>query len=177
MNPDGLYEAVGTTERFTAADVPASSEAKIAARFNANDVDLNRNFDCEWQETGMWQAREVSGGSAPFSEPESKALRNYVESNSISAAVVWYSSAGGVYSSRCGDDVLPETTELADTYADAAGYPAYEEFDYYKITGDMVNWLAKNDIPAISVLLTTHDDTEWSKNRAGATALMNYLAN
>jgi beta-lactamase superfamily II metal-dependent hydrolase len=40
----------------------------------------------------------------------------------------------------------------------------------------MMNWLAKNGVPAISVLLTTHDDTEWEKNRAGVEALLKYYA-
>ena len=38
----------------------------------------------------------------------------------------------------------------------------------------MTNWLAKNSIPAISVLLTNHTDTEWSKNLAGIQALLTY---
>ena len=90
--------------------------------------------------------------------------------------VVWYSAAGGVYASSCHNDVLPETDTILNTYSKASGYKAYKNFDYYAITGDMVNWLAKNNIPAISVLLTTHADTEWSKNRAGVDALMKYYA-
>ena len=31
----------------------------------------------------------------------------------------------------------------------------------------MVNWMAKKEIPAISVLLSQHDQVEWSKNLAG----------
>jgi len=61
-------------------------------------------------------------------------------------------------------------------YADASGYPAYQSFDFYAITGDMVNWLAKEGVPAISVLLTTHDDTEWTKNQAGIEALLEHYA-
>ncbi len=40
----------------------------------------------------------------------------------------------------------------------------------------MVNWLAKEKVPAISVLLTTHDDTEWQKNKAGIEALLKHFA-
>jgi len=39
-----------------------------------------------------------------------------------------------------------------------------------------VNWLAKNKIPAISVLLSTHTDTEWDKNRKGVEALLQSYA-
>jgi hypothetical protein len=66
-------------------------------RFNANDVDLNRNFDCEWSATGMWRDQEVSGGTAPFSEPESAALRTYVETYNPDVAVVYFAAEGKVY--------------------------------------------------------------------------------
>lgn len=177
LNPDGLNEVAGTvTADFTQADVSASQTVLVSGRFNGNNVDLNRNFDCEWQPSGVWQSRTVSGGSSAFSEPESRAVRDYVAANKPAAVVAWYSSAGGVYASNCGDGILSETRTIMNAYADASGYPAYENFDFYAITGDMVNWFAKNDIPAISVLLTDHQSTEWTKNRAGIEALLEFYA-
>ena len=176
LNPDGLNKVVGTDGRFAAADVPTVASQVISGRFNANNVDLNRNFDCDWQATGKWQNTNVSGGTQVFSEPESQAIKKYVEAHKLSGAVVWYSAAGGVYASNCHNEVLPETKQLTEIYAKASGYPAKESFDFYAITGDMVNWLAKNKIPAISVLLTTHEDTEWSKNQAGVAALLKHFA-
>ena len=52
-NPDGVYAVVGEEGRFTAADVPEVADG--AGRFNANQVDLNRNFDCKWQPESMWR--------------------------------------------------------------------------------------------------------------------------
>ncbi len=176
LNPDGLYKVVGTGDRFTAADVPASPEKVVSGRYNANNVDLNRNFDCDWQSTGMWQNTKVSGGSAAFSEPESKALQTYVGAHKPSAVVVWFSSAGGVFSSSCHNGVSSETSAITKIYADASGYPAFKEFNFYEITGDMVNWFAKNNIPAVSVLLSTHNDIEWSKNHAGILALFKHYS-
>lgn len=175
LNPDGLAKVVGNTERFTRADVSTSKDTIIAGRFNANNVDLNRNFDCKWKPKGVWIKTPVSGGASPFSEPESQAFKNYIEKNTPSAVVVWYSSAGGVFSSSCDGQVSRETKMLTNTYAAASGYKPYNSFDFYETTGDMVNWLAKKEIPAISVLLTTHQDTEWEKNRAGIEALLNAL--
>lgn len=172
MNPDGLEAVVGATGRFAIADAPTDQAVTTPGRFNANTVDLNRNFDCEWQAEGTWQDRTVSGGSAPFSEPEAAAMRDFVTELEPAAAVVWYSAAGGVYASNCQNGVSAGTTALLSTFSLASGYPAYEEFDFYEITGDMVNWMAKNDIPAISVLLTNHTDLEWSKNRAGVEAVL-----
>ncbi|HMA78417.1 MAG TPA: M14 family metallopeptidase [Candidatus Paceibacterota bacterium] len=155
LNPDGL--ATGQSP---------------AGRFNANDVDLNRNFDCEWQAEGMWRSEAVSGGSAPFSEPEAAALRDYVNEVEPDAAIVYYAADGGVYASNCRNGVNAATLELTNTYADASDYTANEEFDFYLITGDAVNWMASENIPAISVLLSGYEDIEWEQNRAGLTAIM-----
>lgn len=176
LNPDGLFAVTGKLGRITASDIPSTVDATIPGRFNDNDVDLNRNFDCQWQEAGTWQTRTVSGGSEPFSEPEAVAVRDFVNDREPAAIVTYYSAAGGVFASNCNNGVLPETTTLTNLYADAAGYQAYEEFDFYEITGDMVNWFAKQDIPAISVLLSNHSDVEWSKNRAGVEAVLEYYA-
>lgn len=176
LNPDGLYKVVGTDGRFAEKDVPTAQAVTIPGRFNAHTVDLNRNFDCGWQAKGVWQTREVSGGTAAFSEPESAAFKKFVENMEPDAVVVWYSSAGGVFSSNCYNGVLKETATLTNLYAAASGYQAYEEFNFYAINGDMVNWLAKEGYPAISVLLTTHTDVEWDKNRAGVEAVLKHYS-
>lgn len=176
LNPDGLKRIAKTSGSFTAASISGTEAEKIAARFNSNNVDLNRNFNCEWKEKGTWQSREVSGGSAPFSEPETQALKAYVEKYKPSAVIAWYSAAGGVYASNCMNGILPDTKAMTELFAKASGYSAHEEFDYYEITGDMVNWFAGQNIPAISVLLTDHKSTELSKNKAGVEAVLKYLS-
>ncbi len=174
LNPDGLSKVVGTIEHFTATQVSASQDVQISGRYNGNGVDINRNFDCDWQSMGTWQNTSVSGGAAAFSEPESQAIKQYIISKKPVAVVAWFSAAGGVYSSNCHKGVSEETRALTNIYAKASGYPAHESFDFYAITGDMTNWLAKNDIPAISVLLTDHQNVEFDKNLAGMTALLKH---
>ncbi|MBY0309683.1 hypothetical protein K2Q16_00870 [Patescibacteria group bacterium] len=172
FNADGLMATVKTTGVFNASALPKDQAARVAGRFNKNTVDLNRNFDCEWEAEGTWQNRTVSGGGAAFSEPEAAALRDYVATYRPTAVVAWYSAAGGVFASNCGQGVSSGTTALMNTFAKASGYPAYASFDYYEITGDMMNWFAKLEVPAVSVLLSTHEATEWEKNRRGIEAVL-----
>lgn len=149
-----------------------ATKSGTAGRFNANEVDLNRNFDCDWSAKAVWRNEEVSGGTGAFSEPEATALRGYVETYDPVAAIVWFSAEGKVYPSACDTTPSKSSIELAATFATAAGYPAEAEFNAYNITGDMVNWMAKQDIPAISVLLSNYTGTEWSKNEAGIRAVL-----
>lgn len=176
LNPDGLKKVTGKTGEFSVADVDNTEAVRVAGRFNASNVDLNRNFECEWQPKGTWQSREVSGGTAPFSEPEALAIKNYVTANNPKAIVTWYSASGEVFASNCKNGILPETTTLTNLYAKAANYPAQEDFDYYEITGDMVNWFAKQGVPAISVLLSAHGQTDLAKNQAGVKAVLEHYS-
>jgi len=175
LNPDGLKKVVGTTTgNFSKKDVSTSQAMVTLGRFNSDDVDLNRNFDCDWQSIGKWQSTTVSGGTAVFSEPESISIKNYIVANKPAAVVAWYSAGGGVYASNCHKGVSTETSAITKAYAAASGYTANDSFDFYATTGDMTNWLAKINIPAIGVLLTNHTDTEWVKNQAGILALLKY---
>ncbi len=87
LNPDGLNKVVGTAGRFKASDVPSSQALQVSGRFNANTVDLGRNFDCDWQTNATWQNKAVSGGNLVFSEPESQAIKKYVTDHKITAVV------------------------------------------------------------------------------------------
>ncbi|PIR82981.1 hypothetical protein COU19_02865 [Candidatus Kaiserbacteria bacterium CG10_big_fil_rev_8_21_14_0_10_56_12] len=172
LNPDGLYKVVGTTGRFSAADASTDAAVLASGRFNAHGVDLNRNFACHWQAKSMWKGREVSEGTAAFSEPESQALRAYVLAERPVVVVFWHSQANAVYASECDEGILPLTTTSMNAYAKAAGYPAVASFDAYPITGDSEGWLASIGIPAITVELQTHTTIEWDKNLAGIKALL-----
>lgn len=173
INPDGVYKIVHKEGRFEEADIP-DTISTAPGRFNAHDVDLNRNFDCNWKPESMWRGNTVSAGSAAFSEPETAALRSFVMTMRPSAVVFWHSQANAVYASECEDGILPETLAIMHAYADAAKYPAVSSFDEYEVTGDAEGWLASIGIPAITVELKTHEDVEWSRNVEGVEALLSY---
>jgi len=172
-NPDGLYRVVRSGNRFDISSVPREEET-VPGRFNAHDVDLNRNFDCKWKPESMWRGNVVSAGTSAFSEPEAIVLRDFISEYRPDAVIFWHSQGNSVYASECEDGILPETLSLMNAYAGASGYTAVESFDAYEITGDAEGWLASIGIPALTVELATHETVELEENLRGVRSLFEY---
>ena len=174
LNPDGLHIATGLEGRFLASDVTSyEMHTTGEGRFNANNVDLNRNFDCRWSDTAVWRSKSVGTGSGPFSEPEAVAIRDYIDLINPVAGVVWHSKANNVYGSECGGDVSPETLALMSVYAGAASYGEVPVFDAYVVNGAIEDWMASKNIASVSVELETRTDSEYQRNLAGVLATIN----
>ncbi len=156
-NPDGL--AVGHVR---------------AGRFNANLVDLNRNWDCAWQPQSKWNEVTVSGGAAPFSEPETQALRDYLLRLEPALVVFYHSQAGTVATGACAP-ALPASDDAGRAAARATGY-RYTEDAFYEVSGDSVGYLNQQGVPAIEIELWTHSSMDWNINLAGMRALMQWAA-
>lgn len=171
-NPDGLFAATGKAGDIVPSDIISDT---AAARFNANGVDLNRNWDCEWSADAVWGTNAVSGGDEPFSEPESVALRDYFLRIRPAAVVFWHSAAAAVYASGC-DGLYEPSRELANLYGKASGYQSQRGLSLYKITGDAGNWLATQDIPAVAVELISRRSLDLARNVAGVTAVLTHYA-
>ena len=158
MNPDGL--ATGH-------------------RWNANDVDLNRNADTDldgcagndWSPDTVGFEGEYpgAGGAYPFSEPEAVAVRDFLDDAWI--AVFYHSAAGAIFVDSCQRHV--PTARLAEVLAGATGYdlPA-EGWTGYRVTGDLGDYLAGEGVAAVTVELTDHEDPEFERNLAGVRALL-----
>jgi hypothetical protein len=167
-NPDGQAQVLPAPGRFTPAEVEVVT---APGRFNGNGVDLNRNWDCDWQPTGYWGNARVSAGSAPFSEIETQILRDFFTEPRMHAVVFWHSAVPGVFFGDCGTGFAPSAA-LAAVYAEAAEYPLYESFDFYRVTGAASDWLTLQGIPAIAVELNDHSDLDWAQNLTGVRAVM-----
>lgn len=161
VNPDGQMKVVGHTGRFTKQEV--GENTKIG-RFNGANVDLNRNWDCNWSPTAIWQEEEILAGTEPFSEVEVQLLKNFLV-NDVSADLVifWHSAAFAVYGAGCGKLYQP-SADLAQAYANASGYTYYDTFTDYAVTGDATDWLSLVEIPAITVELSNHTDLDLERN-------------
>ncbi len=173
LNVDAVTKVTGKEGPFVAQDVTVLKEQSGQYRFNAHNVDINRNFDCKWQPESTWQNKKVSAGSAAFSEPEAVALRDFVLKEKPTAVVLWHSQAGAVYASQCQTATATSTLDLMNLYAKAGNYPAISVFDAYPVTGAAEDWLASIGIPAITVELKTHESVEWPENLAAMQAVLN----
>jgi hypothetical protein len=170
-NPDGIHRIVGHNNRFTADDISGDI---FPGRFNANNVDLNRNWDCDWQPTAVWRDQPVDAGDYPFSEPENRYLRDFIEVQKPLVVIFYHSVFDAVFTAGC-PDTFPPSRELAEVYSQAANYPVYDQFPAYDISGDAGDYLAKVGIPAFTVELSTRESSDWERNLAGIDALLVHL--
>jgi murein DD-endopeptidase MepM/ murein hydrolase activator NlpD len=147
-------------------------------RWNANEVDLNRNADTDldgcagndWSPdtVGYEGLHPGAGGAYPFSEPESRAVRDFLRDAWV--AVFYHSAAEAIFADAC-QRHLP-TARLAQVLSEATGYavPA-EGWTGYPITGDFGDYLAGEGVAAVTVELADHEDSEFERNLAGVRAL------
>ena len=169
-NPDGLYKVTGRDGRFSAELIGATPRA---ARFNGRGVDLNRNWPCNWSAGALWGSTAVDPGSAPFSEPETRTLRDYFARLGPRSVIFWHSAFGLVAPGQCGDD--GGSAALAEVYGEAAGYPV-GAFTAYAVSGTASDWLSEQGVPAAAVELTTHEDVEFGRNLSGVLAILDLFA-
>lgn len=136
-------------------------------RTNAHNVDLNRNFPSNSWKSGVTMPDhsylEYGGGTAPLSEPESRALANYVLSQSPRLVLTYHASGGVVVPNDSGDsDAIARTYGAKSSvgYMGNSGTPTFFEYD---TTGAFEDWLHdKYGIPALLIELLEKNDNEFS---------------
>ncbi|MBN1887811.1 MAG: peptidoglycan DD-metalloendopeptidase family protein [Thermoflexales bacterium] len=129
----------------------------VEARFNANGVDLNRNWDVGWEADAVHGKTPVNPGPRPFSEPETCALRDWLIEHHIQALISYHSKKGEIYGNPA----------LGEALSRATGYPYQPDGVGYPTGGDLVAWCAAHGIAAVDIELTDHTQIEWERNRRG----------
>lgn len=170
-NPDGLFLVTGHTGRFEPAEL---AENTFPGRFNDHEVDINRNWGCHWEPVGYVFEIEIDAGSAPFSEAETRVLRDFILDHNMDAVVFWHSQMGTVFPGGCDAPHKPSQT-IARQYAEASGYDYLESFEDYPVSGDAADWLAAQGIAAIEVELISHEEVEFHQNLDGVLAVLTSL--
>jgi predicted deacylase len=149
FNPDGYNRSRG-----------------FGGRANDNNVDLNRNFPSnwksEWPRPGCWDYIPITGGTSAASEPETQALMAFIEDHDLTAFISYHSAALGIFPG--GQPPDKGSISLAETIAQVSAYP-YPPIDAgCMFTGQLVDWVSDQGIPAIDIELTNHQDSDFEIN-------------
>lgn len=165
-NPDGLAAGSGPD-----------------AAWNSRGVDLNRNFDTpNWSPDtfgrpggryGPTGTRKGAGGTAPFSEPETQVIRDFILRYTIGTVISYHSGIVSV-SARDGGGGIAEP--LAREVAAITGYPYVAVWTEYKLTGQFMDWLDAVGVKGVEVDLPNQQGIDWEQNLAAIKAVMAALA-
>lgn len=140
LNPDGYYDRVD--------------------KFNANDVNLNLNFQTsDWQQ---WGPEGSYAGDAPFSENESRLIRDVVEKYKPKTMISYHAK---------GSIVNPEANtpsrELAEWYVRKTNsiYTYFEDWEW-DYPGTATKWFIETTGgAAITVELSDFYNDDWEVNK------------
>lgn len=155
----------------------------IGSRQFLSGVDPNRNWDgADWQ-SDAWDSngrfRVGLGGPTPFSEQETRALRDWIQDNPPVLVINYHSAGGFMFGGR-----TALGNELAEAYSEASGYyrPASggggsgPRVLGYRATGTMNGWLGQLGVPSLFIELTSPYAPEFERNLAGVRAVLARLA-
>ena len=171
----------GDSTLYIIRDMNPDGEARVHdvdGRVNNNGVDLNRNFPTsnwvpDWNRDGCWSLRPTTGGAFGGSEPETRAVMNFIASHKIQALISYHSAALGVFPG--GVPWEAPSKRLAKILSDATNYP-YPPVDTGCVyTGTLADWAVENGVgAAVDMELADHKNTDFDKNLKAVQALMSF---
>jgi carboxypeptidase D len=149
---------------------PDGYSAENASRYNANNVDLNRNLYFAW----------VGDGPRPFSEPETRALRDFSEDNAFTLGISYHTVANYVNSSWNYTSHHPPDEELFQTigegYAGDSSFEVVFGWDWYNIQGDVNDWsLGTAGTFDWTLELISDTENQWDVNGQGIKGFLSFL--
>jgi hypothetical protein len=138
VNPDAYGRALAGADWRKNANNDTGGRRRVG-------VDLNRNYDIAWGTVGDSGNKEADTfrGSAPFSEPETQAMRDLL-SRTRPIIYLTYHSYGNVvmwpWDHKDEPPADPRLARLGQQLGKLAGYDAYQGSKMYLNSGDDVDW-------------------------------------
>jgi carboxypeptidase T len=148
VNPDAFQlSRAGTVpdkRRNCRVPDPATQSCATSPR---SGVDLNRNYGVDWGGVGASADRSADDyrGDSPFSEPETRNVRDLVTSHQVTVLTSLHTYAAMVLRPP-GQDATPDTADetayaaLGQTLANANGYRSVRSRDLYENSGTAAEW-------------------------------------
>ncbi|MBI5623345.1 MAG: zinc carboxypeptidase [Elusimicrobia bacterium] len=145
VNPDGVEYDVETSQyRWQRKNMRVNPGGEIG-------VDLNRNYGYQWGGAGASDQpySDTYHGPSAFSEPETQAIKKFVESRANIKTSVSYHSYGGLifWPWSYSYDPIPNQEDLkvfkvvAGKMAALTGYVAEQSSELYASSGDTDDWM------------------------------------
>ncbi|MCA9922382.1 MAG: FHA domain-containing protein [Anaerolineales bacterium] len=153
-----------------------SAPGQRDGRFNANNVDLNRNWPCGWQaDVEILNIVEPSGGGTePISAKESQVVNEQIQAI-MPTAVIILDAIGGrnlVSPGQCGTSHQPSES-LSQLYAAAVQFTASQAGTP---AGDISDSLAGQGIASVFVLLNDFSQADVQTHLPGVQAVMDRVS-
>ena len=144
----------------------------LGTRVNARGVDLNRNWPAsDWREDAVHGDSPTSGGTEPLSEPETRALFDFI----VGVEPLFVLSYHG-YASLVEDNGHGVSELLSAAYAATSGYEHISEWTHYEVTGGFIEALEEHGIAAADVELAHDDAASFERNLRGVQAVIDAVA-
>lgn len=151
----------------------------IDGRVNDHGVDLNRNFPtnwvANWDRDGCWNYGPTTGGTGPGSEPETRAVMNFLRTHKVETLISYHSAALGVFPG--GEPWEKTSIEFAKTLAKATGYKFPPIDTGCVFTGTLADYAVEMGAVSVDMELSTHRYTDFKQNLRALEVLLNWNKN
>ena len=126
LNPDGVNLAIhgiklGNSYHRSLISKTGVCRFKGKWQANANGVDINHNYDADWKRVKGYPCAKKYAGEYPESEPETKAVTDFIRREKFDALIAFHSQGKEIYCDFCGME-RAEANEIAEKMAQKSGY-------------------------------------------------------
>jgi len=150
-------------------------------RTNANNVDLNRNFDVpSFQSKGDWihgknysEKTQVFSGDEGNSEPETQALTSFIKKENIKIVLSFHNAGADIV----GNPIDP-AEKLAKIFSRISGYRYISPKEWQKFgqTGSSYEWCTLNKIALLEIEASNRYGSDWARQKPAIKMVFDEIA-